>query len=276
MRAIRLLVGLLVVMSIAEHGRCADAEVVLELALANQTPSVSSSADWGWWNPGKYPGAWSPDEDSSFGVADARMLVIGRPYTVVLGGEWYPTLDAVGSLEVPGSTEPEVQELRLKTGIYDLGFGCWFGPDDRTGVLPWIGATYMDISERLDSTPPPDSAVPPSSGHATAGLWGAVVGADASITVWESLDLAGRLLFRWATGTRSAWIETQDPGGGSGGGEVKVSDSIDHAMWGFDLGVRWHATRALWFEAGWRLRDRTLDDGPASFGGPQLKVAYEF
>ena len=77
-------------------------------------------------------------------------------------------------------------------------------------------------------------------------------------------------------GTRRATIETQDPTGGSQLGQVQVSDSIDHTMWGLDLGLRWNATRVFRLELGWRLRDRSVSGGPARFSGPQLKAAYRF
>ncbi len=101
-----------------------------------------------------------------------------------------------------------------------------------------------------------------------------VLGVDASYQVWSTLDVTGRVLFRWATGTRTATIDSQDPGGGVGA--VEVSDSIDAGMWGIDLGLRWNATKAFWLEFGWRYRDQTYDDGPATYGGPQLKAAYQF
>jgi hypothetical protein len=275
-KAPRILIILLIVVLGAGSGLCSDSRVTLELVGASQGPSVSSGSNWGWWNPDKYTDGWDPDESSSFGLADARLLVAGASYTVILEGEWYPNLDATGDFPAPDSASSVTQELTLKTGIYDLGLGRWFGRDDRNGVLPWIGATYMDINESLTTNAPSDSSYPEGTDNASSGLWGVVVGADGSITVWQSLDVTGRLLFRWATGTRKATISSQDPGGGDDGGSVEVSDSIDHMMWGLDVGVRWHATRRFALELGWRLRDRTLDDGPASFGGPQIKLAFDF
>jgi hypothetical protein len=235
---------------------------------------VPASADWGWWSPSKYPDSWDADESASFGVADARLLVSNRTYTVILAGEWYPSLDAVGTYGIGGSDDPVVDSLTLKTSIYDLGLGMWLGKNARNGAMPWIGATYMDIGEQVTSSPPADSGLPQTSERADSGLWGVVAGADGSITVWSSLDLTGRLLVRWATGTRRASISPQDPAGGTG--NVTVSDSIDSWMWGLDIGLRWHATRSFQIEAGWRYRDQTLDAGPASFGGPQIKAVLEF
>jgi hypothetical protein len=93
-----------------------------------------------------------------------------------------------------------------------------------------------------------------------------------SVSVWRSVDVVGRALYRWATGTRDANVASPDPGGGT----VEVSDSIDYAMWGVDIGVRWNATPMFRLEGGWRYRDQTLKDGPATFGGPQIKAVLEF
>jgi hypothetical protein len=275
-KQLRSLVAVMIILSAAVTGRCADDGVVLEIAVANQSASAPSGSDWGWWTPAKYPAGWAPDEGSSATLADLRMLVLGETYTVILAGEWYPDLEAEGAFTVPGVEQPVVQQLRLETAIYDLGYGLRLGRDRRNFVLPWIGATYMDIDESLTTEPPPSSTIAAGTDHASAGLWGVVVGADGSVTLWRTLDLAGRLLFRWATGDRDATMTTQEPGGGSSGGTVEVTDSIGHTMWGLDIGVRWRATRAIGIEAGWRLRDRSLDDGPARFDGPQLKLAIRF
>lgn len=274
MKLTRILVVFVIVVLAGRFSMGSDERVVMELSVANQSPSVPSSANWGWWNPSKYPGSWDPDEDASFGVADARMLVSNRTYTVILAGEWYPTLDAVGTYDIESSDDPVVETLSLKTSIYDLGLGMWLGKNQRNGGMPWIGVTYMDIGEQVYTTPPPDSGLVDSSKRADSGLWGVVAGVDGSITVWSSLDVTGRVLVRWATGTRRASISSQEPAGGTG--DVTVSDSIDSWMWGLDIGLRWHATRSFQIEAGWRLRDRSLDGGPATIGGPQIKAAFEF
>jgi hypothetical protein len=255
----------------ARPGLGGDPNVTIDLALANLSPSSASGADWGWWNPGKYD-VWAADDGADFAIAGARLLVASTTYTIVLDGEWYPTLNAVGT-SVPGGGEDDiVQQLSLKNSAYDLGIGQWFGEDRRTGIMPWAGATYMRISEGRTTAPPPGSTDPAANESADAGLWGVVVGADASYRVWSSLDLTGRVLVRWATGTRNATITAEEPGTGT----AEVSDSIDAGMWGIDLGLRWNATRAFSLEIGWRYRDQTWDRGPASYGGPQLKAAYVF
>ncbi len=271
MKLSRTLGALGIAMFIAGTGLCVDEPVTIEVVGANQTPSVSSSADWGWWNPAKYPVSWEPDESADFGLADIRMLVDYEEFTVILAGEWYPDLSATGSYLTEGSNSPTSQELTLKGTIYDLGFGRFYGRDKRNGVLPWIGATYMDLSERATTIPPAESGVSGYTDSASSRLWGVVAGLDGSYQLANKLDLAGRLLFRWASGDRKATITSED-----GSGEVELKDSIDQTMWGADLGLRWHAFEGFWLEAGWRYRDRSLDDGPASFGGPQIKAAMKF
>ena len=93
------IVALLTVMLVCRIAIGDDSRVAFELSLANQKPSVPSSANWGWWNPSKYPDSWFPDETALFGIADARMLVSNRTYTAILAGEWYPTLEAVGTYD---------------------------------------------------------------------------------------------------------------------------------------------------------------------------------
>jgi len=256
-------------------GLCADQNVVFQIAVANISPSSSASADWGWWVPSKYDD-WNVDDSADFGLADARLLVSGTSYTVILDGEWYPTLEAVGSADVGPGEDELVQDLTLKNSVYDLGIGRRFGADDRTGVMPWIGVTYMQLRESRTTVPPPGSSNPETTDRADSNLWGVVVGADASYQVWKTLDVTGRVLIRWASGTRTAQVYPEDPGGGSGSGTVEVSDSIDVGMWGVDLGLRWNASKSFWMEIGWRYRDETYDGGPATYGGPQIKAAYRF
>lgn len=271
MKLIRILMVVVISVFMARAGYGGDPNVTVDASLAKLSPSSSSGADWGWWSPGKYDD-WNFDDDAEFTIADARLLVSGQTYTIILAGELFPTLDAVGTTDPGAEEDVLVQQLSLKTSAYDLGIGQWFGKDRRTGVMPWIGATYVRINEDRTTLPPPDSTAGANTDSASSGLWGVVVGADASYRIWKSLDLTGRVLLRWASGTRTATIAFQD----SGGGTVEVSDSIDAGMWGLDLGLRWNATRAFWLEIGWRYRDQTYDNGPASYGGPQLRAAYVF
>ena len=271
LKLFRILMVVAIGVLLAQTGLAGEPGVTVDIALANLSPSSSSSADWGWWNPGKYD-EWDFDDSAELLLADARLLVSGKTYTVILDGEWFPTLNAVGTAAVDGEEDDLVQQLSMKNSAYDLGIGQWFGRDHRTGVMPWIGATYMRITEDRTTMPPPGSTDSANTDSSSAGLWGVVIGADASYRIWSTLDVTGRVLFRWATGTRTATISSEEPGGGT----VEVSDSIDTGMWGIDLGLRWNATRAFWLEIGWRYRDQTYDNGPASYGGPQLKAAYVF
>ncbi len=266
-RTTLMIVGLLLV---AAAG-ASDEGVLLEITVADITPSDSSDSSWGWWDPGKYD-SWRADDSSEIGLADVRVLVTGSRYTVVLAGEWVPTLEAEGSFVDPEIGAATSQSLSLETEAYDLGYGRWLGRDRRNGVLPWIGLTHL----RFDESRTTLGGDPAGSGDVTetadSDLWGVVIGADASINLWRSVDLVGRVLYRWARGTRSAEILPPDGGGGT----VEVEDSIEAQMWGAEFGVRWNPMPRFSIEGGWRLRDQTLDGGPGSFSGPQIKAVFEF
>jgi hypothetical protein len=274
-KSVRVLVGVASALLLSRVGLCADQNVVFQIAVANLSPSSSADADWGWWTPSKYD-EWIADDGADFGLADARLLVSGKAYTAILDGEWYPTLQAVGSADLGPDEDELVQDLSLENSVYDLGIGRRLGGDDRTGVMPWIGVTFMQLRERRTTVPPPGSSDPETTDRAASNLWGVVVGADASYQVWKSLDVTGRVLIRWASGTRTAQVTPEDPGGGASSGTAEVSDSIDIGMWGVDLGLRWNASQAFWMEIGWRYRDETYDGGPATYGGPQIMAAYRF
>ncbi len=271
MKLFRILTVVVILGLAARPGFCGEPGVAFDIAFANLSPSVPSGADWGWWNPGKYD-EWAFDDGADFAIADARLLVAGKTYTAILGGEWFPTLNAVGTAAPGGEEDDIVQPLSLANSAYDLGIGQWFGGDHRTGIMPWVGVSYMRISEDRTTAPPPGSSDDSITENAAADLWGVVVGADGSYRIWSTLDVTGRVLVRWATGTRTARVSPQDPGTGT----VEVSDSIDTGMWGIDLGLRWNATRSFWLEIGWRYRDQSYDGGPATYGGPQVKAAYVF
>jgi hypothetical protein len=270
-RPFRVLISVLVAIFTAHNVVAADRQVVFELTVADLEPTSSSSSTWGWWNPSKYD-EWNTDSGSTLGVADARLLVAGSGYTILLAGEWYPRLEATGSFEDPQTTETVVDELSWDVEAYDLGIGQFFGRDRRTGVMPWVGATYVRISEELVHVSGPGSGSDGLRDTSSAGLWGVVAGADAGVRVLSVLDVTGRLLFRWASGTRKSVLDIADPPGGS----AEVSDSTDITMWGLDLGVRWHASKVVKVEGGWRYRDWTLSGGPASYGGPFLKAVLNF
>ena len=274
MKFFRMLLVVLMLVSATQVGLCGDEEVVLEITGATLTPSSSQSSTWGWWNPGKYD-EWLSDNESNVALNEARLLVSGSTYTVILGGEWYPTLSASGSFIDPQSGETVVEEPTMDISTYDLGLGQIFGRGGRIAVMPWIGATYVRVSEELRIDQTGSSTGDGGKNTASSGLWGVAGGADLRVNAWSKLDVIGRVTLRWATGTRNATLNTQDPGSGQGGA-VELSDSVDQYSWGADLGLRWAVTGTFEFEGGWRYRDWTLNDGPASFGGPYLKVVLVF
>jgi hypothetical protein len=255
-------------------GSAADRDVDLEITVGDIQPSSSDQSTWGWWNPGKYD-EWNPDERSKAVLADVRLLFGGTTYTVVLAGEWAPDLDGVGVYADPASGEPVTENLSIDVSAYDLGLGQVFGQGGKAAVMPWIGATYLRLNESRVTIAPDASTSESASDEARASIWGVVVGADARVTVWARLELFGRVLGRWAKGTRDTKLATQNPGGGSGG-TAKESDSVDRTMWGADLGLRWAVGRSSALEGGWRIRDWSLDDGPGTFTGPYLRVVLGF
>lgn len=275
MRIFGTLMAIAVVVAGVRPGAAADGKVDFEVGVSRITASSSSSAEWGWWNPGKYD-EWTAEDLTETRLTDVRMKILSPSYIVILAGEWYPTLEAEGRSDLAFTQDQLVQQLSFETSVYDLGIGQWFGRSRRTGLMPWIGATYMRLDERRVTELPAGSSDPDPIDRADAGLWGVVAGVDGSIELWSTVDLTGRLLLRWATGTRRATINSDDPVGGGSGGPVTVSDSIDAGMWGVDLGLRWNATRAFRLELGWRYRDQTYDGGPASYGGPQIRAGYVF
>jgi hypothetical protein len=260
-------------MLVSGLGVAAEQAVILEITGADLEPSSSSSSTWGWWNPGKYDD-WVVGSGSSFELVEGRLLMVGTTYAVLLSGERNPTIDATGSREDPDTGEAVVDDVTLKTAAYDLGLGQVFRPDKGVEVMPWVGLTYLTLDEELAGVQPE----PPSTGTrdtSRAGLWGVAVGADVRVQVWSRLHVTGRLTVRWGTGTRDATVHIEDPVSGEPG-TVKVSDSVDQWMWGADLGLKWAASDVFEIEGGWRHRDWTYGDGPASFTGPYVKAGIVF
>lgn len=247
----------------------ADDEVVIELTGADLKPSSSDDSTWGWWAPDKFDD-WRPDERSELVLGDLRMLVSGDVYTVILAGEWAPELTGTGTSTDPATGEPVTETLDLEISAYDLVLGQAFGREGTTRVMPWVGATYVRIAEDRATTVAGDPAA--AEDRARTTLWGATVGADLRVPLRLKLELAGRVVARWATGDRDAELATPDPGSGS----VELSDSVDRTMWGADLGLRWTASPEVAVEAGYRLRDWSVDDGPVSYSGLYLKAVFGF
>ena len=76
----------------------------------------------------------------------------------------------------------------------------------------------------------------------------------------------------WATGDRKATFTPEESDDLPGTTQVKASDSVDQFMWGAELGVLWQASRHVGLEGGWRYRDWTHSNGPASFDGLFLRL----
>jgi hypothetical protein len=247
---------------------CSDRKVVLELTAASLSATTPDSASWGWWEPSKYD-AWQMGDDQGLRFADGRVLVSGTTYTVFLAAEFLPTVVATGSYD-DGQGQTVVDDLTLKIETYDLALGQFFGSSPRTGVMPWIGVSYVRLEETLAVV-----GGTSSQDDATSSLWGLVAGADGTVAIWSRLDFSGRVVLRWASGTRTAFVSTEGSGSFEGG-SVEQSDETDRTMWGVDLGLRWRATRVFEIEGGWRYRDWTLDGGPAKYSGPYVKVLFVF
>jgi len=262
----------LIAVLVASSAPCADVRFSLELTAAYTDVSYSGDAAWGWWNVGKYD-VWQPSEVDEVGLVDVRLLFRGPTYTVFLAGEWYPSLQASASRTDPESGEEVHHELGADLEVYDLAIGQWFGPDDRAGVRPGVGLTYMGIDEgRNTVTDPLDAAALPAD-EARSRLWGVAIGADGGLEVASRLSVGGRVVIRWAEGTRKAsfYPEGSDPGDPQVV-RLEVSDSVSRTMFGAELGLRWEASPYVQLEGGWRYRDWQQDDGPASFNGPFVRL----
>ena len=58
--------------------------------------------------------------------------------------------------------------------------------------------------------------------------------------------------------------------------QSKLTDDTSRTMYGVELGVRWTPVVWLAVEGGWWYRDWSVDDGPATYDGPFLRVAFGF
>jgi hypothetical protein len=244
-----------------------DLRTTIELTGAYTTPSSAKDSTWGWWDPAKYDD-WETIETSEFHLADARLLFSGTTYSIIAGGEWYPDLEATAS-RTDGDTGNEIHDdLTASFRAYDLAIAQFYGRADRTGWMPWFGATMMEIDETRSSM---DSA----TDRADSRLWGVVVGADVGGRVVPRLLVSGRVVARWGRGSRDATIAAPEPAAADPTTtSVDLSDSVDQFMWGVDLGLRWAAVETLHLEGGWRYRDWSYDGGPASFNGPYVRLVW--
>ena len=245
-----------------------ELDFILELTVADMETSTDTDADWGWWSPGKYD-LWGESPDDGVDVVDARLVFPGEEYTVFFAAERFPTLradavrDGTGGGDVPLDVELELE-------VFDLVLGRRLGPNPRSRFMPWLGVTYVTVDETRALV---ESAVDRSPDDATAGLWGVGLGADATVGITDRVVATGRLVARWAEGSRDATFlpDDADPDDPQAG-RIEQSDDVEVGMWGAEVGVRWLATRTLHLDAGWRYRDWRYDDGPARFSGPYVRL----
>jgi len=248
-----------------------DAPIVIELTGAYTSASFSDSSTWGWFNPSKYD-SWQPSEQDEFGLAAARLVFDHPTYPVMLGGEWYPELQAQGTVAPSADGQGYSDQIWGDIQAYDLALGQHYGNVQRPRITPWFGATYIRINENLNRTYDGGDPSNPEYSSAESGLWGVMGGADAEIPVSPGWYAVGTVVIRWARGSRDATTNAESPQPTT----VTQSDDTSVTMWGTELGVRWDSTRNFHVAAGWRYRDWTYDDGPASFSGPFLRLGVAF
>ncbi len=246
-----------------------------ELTAAETSVSPASDPDWGWWSAGKYD-TWSPSDEGEDGLVEARLVLAGETYATLLVAERYPELAAAASWTDPSSGAALDHALTAELEVYDLALARRVGREDQSGMMAWLGLTLVDVDETRAA---PDAAGGAPVESATSRLWGAVAGFEGELSLATRLSAVGRLVVRYARGTREATLrpEVPDPDPGDPvAGTVELSDSTERGMWGGELGLRWAASE--WFEVdgGWRYRDWEVDGGPASFDGPFLRVAVVF
>ncbi len=247
-----------------------DGEVIIELTGAFTSPSINNSSTWGWFNPSKYD-SWQTEGDDQFGFAAARITWSHPTYPIMLGGEWYPKLEAVGTVESSGTSAGYVDQLDGDLEAYDLALGQFYGKYGRPIVTPWFGVTQIRINESRSRIGEGGDPTNPDDSSAQSRLWGVMGGADAEIPLRPGWFAIGTVVIRWAKGSRDAEISTESPPT-----NVSQSDDTSITMWGAEIGVRWDSTGMVRLAAGWRYRDWTYDDGPASFSGPFLRLGVTF
>jgi hypothetical protein len=249
-------------------GAWASGGFALELTGTDVSVSDETGATFGWWNPGKYD-AWQPTTDEGFRFSGGRMLFTGGDYTIIAAAEFQPRLEALGVESTDLGDIPV--DLSMEVEAYDLAISQVYGRPGSSLFAPWVGVTHLRISEerKIDGRT--------ASEAAESKLWGATLGLDWGVTVYDDFAITGRLLARWASGDRVArgLVEGTDFGLPDET-TVEIKDSVERGMWGADLGVRWSAHPRFQVEAGWSTRDWTYDDGPAAFSGPYLRMVAGF
>lgn len=264
MKVILVLLGVTLMSGFAGAG---DFRSTLEITGNSLTPSFNDDASWGWWNPSKYD-VWETEPVDSFELTELRFTVPGDEYSGFFAVEFYPELSGEGIQYTDDGTVAAEDLLTCNITVYDLGLAQDLNLEGGYFFKPWIALSYMQIEERKF----PQLAEEAPTDRADSGLWGAGIGLDAETPLPWNLRLAGRLVARWATGDRKATFTPDGSDDLSGTTQVKASDSVDQFMWGAELGVLWNASRYVGLEGGWRYRDWTNADGPATFDGPFLRL----
>ena len=242
----------------------------LEITGASLDTSFERQAAWGWWQPDKYD-VWSAAAEDSFDLADLRLLIPGGEYSMFIAAELYPDFSGAGT-RYDGQGEVEADHrLTGEIQVYDLALAQSFHYRGGDHVRPWLGLTHMQIGERVHSLLHPEL----EPDRADSKLWGAVLGVDVELALPYDLVLSSRLMARWATGDRDESFIPETSYGLPDATRVKASDSVNRGMWGAELGLRWQGIQQLGLEAGYRYRDWSYDDGPASFDGPYLRLIFK-
>jgi hypothetical protein len=251
----------------------AEDRVAVEVVFANQSPSYASGASLDWWAPDKYD-TWQTFDESSFDLAEARLLITGETYTAVFGMESYPDIRAEGTYEDPVSGGLVLHDLTGEIAVFDAALGQFSSRGDSYWI-PWFGLTHMKIDGVRTASIDGSAPIQPRD-ESSSRLWGVVFGVAGSYEVAHRLSVTGRAVVRWAKGTRDATFFPADSPGDPEVGQVETSDSVSRAMWGLEAGLSWAAVGRFSVEGGWRYRDWQYDDGPVSFGGLYARLSLAF
>ncbi len=239
---------------------------ILEVTTGDTDVSYADDSDWGWWSPHKYD-EWLPGGDTGFDLEGIRITIPSTTYGLILAWETYPTMQAHMSRFDEPTGDTVQYDLFTDIETYDLAFNRPYSIGSGGSISPILGVTYMAIDEDRRSI---DSEQ--ASDHARTRLWGVVGGVDGQARLADRLEFAGRLLIRWGSGDRNA-TNTEDVEG-AGLTQVTSSDSTDRIMWDAELGLRFEAHEVFKIEGGYRYRDWTYDNGPASFDGYYLRFIF--
>jgi hypothetical protein len=244
-----------------------DLRTSLEITGSSISPSINEGGAWGWWNPSKYQ-LWEADQDDSFDLAEIRLTIPGEEFSGFLAVEFYPELTGGGVQYDEEGTLFAAHHLETEITVYDLAMTQTLKTQGDLLFRPWIALTHMQIEEKRYLLQ--EEGLPVD--RARSKLWGAAIGLAAETSLPWNLRLSGRVVARWATGDRDATFTPEASNDVPGSIQVKTSDSVDRFMWGGEIGIRWQASTPFGLEGGWRFRDWTYDDGPASFDGLYLRL----